>query len=597
MNVRRYDIGMVRPSMEKWQKMLLDGEGFILFGGEMFHGILKGGRFADILKEESRSKFDSLAASDVGNGDGDTFFTVDDVPLELMVIPLSSGCTVFYRNIDSRLDTMERLAFFYRNFLNTSTSICITDEQGRIREANRSFLELYGYTPEEVIGKTPRILKSGRQSPDIYRELWKQLTNPEVEQWSGEIINRKKNGEEITVHLTVSSVRNFTGEHMGFIASTIDLTAHKRIERDLEDCNRELVETSQLKSDLMAITSHDLKSPLNAIVSRASMLRDMGAEMSLARRTEQLEKIIDSGKKMAAFIDELLDLEKIEAGRFQLSTARLHLDSLLQTCVETNMPTAKTKNILLDVQFVGEQEPIRADMMKLEQVFNNIISNAIKFTPKGGRVTVTCGGQPGSEKLITVADNGRGIPEAHLPHIFDRYYQAKNDGRAPGRVYGAGLGLSIVKNIVDLHGGSVTAANRAEGGCEFAIRLPANARARSGQDIAALIIDPRQEIYAFIEPYLRHKGVSCYVSVNLHEVNRVCRREHPELVFADPASLDEGLQGFLAAYKAGALMVAVTDGECERPPFFSRSLTAPVMDVEVFELIDELLLVDDKCEG
>lgn len=327
------------------------------------------------------------------------------------------------------------------------------------------------------------------------------------------------------------------------------------------------------------------------------MLLDIPDEISPARQTEQLEKIIDSGKKMAAFIDELLDLEKIEAGRFRLAITRVHLDTLLQTCVSTNLPTATAKKIAMEIHLHGKQEPIRADMMKLEQVFNNIISNAIKFTPAGGRIVVTCDGQHGGAKLVTIADNGKGIPEASLPHIFDRYYQAKNDGRAPGRVYGAGLGLSIVKNIVELHGGSVAAANRAEGGCEFAITLPPKGRPRASHEIAALIVDPSLEIYSFIEPHLRHKGVSCYFARNFHEAARVFIREQPELIFATVSSLDESVKNLLAAHRDESLVVAVDSGNSTKQASEYRLLTLPVMDVEVFELIDELLIVDDKSGG
>jgi nitrogen-specific signal transduction histidine kinase len=384
---------------------------------------------------------------------------------------------------------------------------------------------------------------------------------------------------------------------MGFIATAVDMTTQKNIERYLEDCNQKLVESNHLKSEMMAITSHDLKSPLNAMVSRACLLRDMTAEILPANQFEHIEKIIASGMKMGAFIDELLDLEKIEAGRFQLETSRVHLDSLLHTCAETNMPVASAKELQLEVLFQGERKPIRADMLKLEQVFNNIISNAIKYTPRGGRITITCHGMCGSEKLITIVDTGPGIPEAQYPHIFDRYFQVKQDGRSPGRVYGAGLGLSIVKNVIELHGGSVTAANRPEGGCEFSVRLPAKGKVRSGRDIAALIIDPHYHVYSFIEPHLKQKGVSCYIARNISEVTRFCQREQPELIFAEMPSLDDGLRNFLTAYETGAHMVAI-DGEYDRSAdVFSTYLTTPIMDVEVFELINELLFSDSPEEN
>jgi PAS domain S-box-containing protein len=578
-------------SMGKWQKMFMDCSGLISDGEDEFCRTLNGCRFADLLNEESRRRFNTLLSGRCGYDDGDIFCTVAGIPLEIVVVPLSEGFLVIYRNIEMRLKHFAKLAVFYRNFLSTPTAICITDEEGLIKEANSSFLNLYGYSSSEVLGSNPRILKSGRQSPDVYREMWRQITDPSVEQWCGEIINRKKNGEEVTVHLTVSAVRNLNDQHMGFLATTVDLTERKRIERALEDANQKLVEINQFKSDLMAITSHDLKSPLNAIISRAGMIRDLS--MSPEGQNEQLDKIIESGFKMASFIDELLDLEKMESGRFQLATAHMHLDTLLQACVETNLPSAATMDISLDLQFFGEMEPVRADMMKLEQVFNNIISNAIKYTPRGGQITVHCSGLRGGEKSISIADNGPGIPESHLPLIFDRYYQVRHDGRAPGRVYGAGLGLSIVRNIVELHGGSVAATNRPEGGSTFCVRLPHKGVIRSGKDIAALIMDPQQSIYTSIEPQLRYKGVSCYITRNLHETERVLQREQPELLFVASSACSAAVVRSLAAWGEHSLYVLVDDAlSGAMPDGFSMMLTMPVIDVEIFEIIDEIIMTD-----
>jgi PAS domain S-box-containing protein len=180
----------------KWHRIILDEGGYIISGGDLFMNALSGGRFVDILSEECRGKFVNLMAGTVVDGEADIFITSDGYPLEMMVIPLGSRCMLFCRDCDIRVGNPERLAFFYRNFLNTPSAICITDEEGHILEANRSFLELYGYTSEEVVGENPRVLKSGRESPDIYTEMWRQITDPSIEKWSGEIINRKKMGKK-----------------------------------------------------------------------------------------------------------------------------------------------------------------------------------------------------------------------------------------------------------------------------------------------------------------------------------------------------------------------------------------------------------------
>jgi PAS domain S-box-containing protein len=581
------DLATALMAGERWHGMTLAKDFTIIAGGDSFRSAAGNGQFLDTLTEESRGRFVALAGS--GTGGGGTFRNADGAFLELVVASLGGEFAVFYRDPAGRLNALERLALFYRHFQTTPTAICLTDPEGSILEANSSFLDLYGYTSAEVVGKNPSILKSGRQSPEAYQRIWSQITDPQLKSWSGEMVNRKKNGEEVEVHLTVCAVRDGLGENLGYIASTLDLTPRKLMERELLSSNQELRELNRLKSDLMAITSHDLKSPLNAMVSRARMLRELTDELPQAKREEQIDKIIDAGGKMASFIDELLDLEKMEQGRYRLATARLHLDTLLSCCVETNLPSARDRGVSLVLRVEGVSEPIRADLTKLEQLFNNIISNAIKFSSPGDLITVTCHDKPGKKKRVTIADQGPGIPEQDLPHIFDRYFQVKRSGSSiPGRVYGAGLGLSIVSHIAKLHGGSVSAANRSGGGCSFLVQLPARVEATCGEDLAALIIDPCQEIYAYLERPLRQKGVSCYFARNLQEVCRIQQRERPDLVFAACDSLSEEIREYLAARRAGALQVGIA-GQVTHPAPLHRMLVPPVVDLEIFELLNELL--------
>lgn len=581
---------------DNWHSMTLDDDFCILRSGEACSPP-GSGPFLDSLTEESRHRFTALAesgaAGGIGGGGGETFKSADGTTMEMVVVSLGRGYAVLYRDLAGRLSALERLALFYRHFHTTPTAICLTDPEGTILEANSSFLDLYGYGPDEVVGANPSILKSGRQSPDAYQLIWSQITDPALKSWSGEMINRKKNGEEVEVHLTVCAVHDGAGQNLGHIASTIDLTPRKLIERELLSSNRELQELNRLKSDLMAITSHDLKSPLNAIVSRARMLRDLSDKLPAAKRDEQIDKIIEAGGKMSSFIDELLDLEKMEQGRYQLTTARLHLDTVLNCCVETNLPSARDRGITLQLRVQGEPEPIRADLTKLEQLFNNLISNAIKFSRPGDLITVTYHDQPGKKKRVTIADQGAGIPEQDLPHIFDRYFQVQRKGSIPGRVFGVGLGLSIVSHIVKLHGGSVSAANRPRGGCQFLVQLPARVKATSGEDLAALVIDPRQEIHAYLEQPLRQKGVSCYFARNFGEVCRIQQREHPDLIFAASDALTEEMMAYLPASCAGALKVAVV-GKGTVPLHFDRMLVPPVVDLEIFELLDELLQEENQ---
>lgn len=576
----------------KWQLIQLDPDGIVCQGDDaLFPGLL-GKRFVDQLAAQSRARFRDLLACPVGEPCGDVLNTEDGVALELVPLPASAPQRrAFYcRRLAAASGAFPRLDFFYRHFTTSEMGICITDPSGHIVDANPYFLNFYGYSSEEVLGCNPRILKSGRQSPDSYREIWQKITDPETGHWSGEMINRRKNAEEVIVHLTISAVRNASGEIAGFVGSTVDMTARKQLERELRANNEELLELNQLKTDLMAITSHDLKSPLNAIISRARMLLDLGEEFSAEKRQNALVKIVESGEKMGRFINELLDLEKMESGRYQLYSARLHLDTVLSGCVDTNLPTATEKGVRIILRQEGASRPLRADSLKLEQAFNNIISNAIRYTPPGGSITITCQDTPGKPRRVTISDTGPGIPEKDLPFIFDRYYQARFKGGIAARVFGAGLGLSIVKKIVELHDGNVWAGNGPCGGCVFTIEVPEHRKAVSGHDLAAIIIDPHQEIYNWLEAPLKKAGVSCFIARNLFEARRIVERERPEMVFAEPASLTDQLRRFLGKLNGGVRRISVgaVAGVVE-DPFYHQELLTPVIDIELFELIEDVL--------
>jgi PAS domain S-box-containing protein len=555
-------------------------------------------RLDQLLDEESARRLALLAGAEPGAGDGATFHRKDGSPWELVLVSLGDGFSVLYRDLSTRRDALERLALFYRHFHSTPTGICITDPEGAIQEANRSFLDLYGYRAEEVLGQNPRLLKSGRQAPDAYREMWANISDPSRANWSGEIINRKKSGEEVEVLLTISAVHDGAGQHMGYIASTVDLTSRRLLERELLAQNQDLLELNRLKSDLMAITSHDLKSPLSAIVSRARMLRELAGELSADKRGEQIDKIIDAGLKMASFIDELLDLDRMEAGRYRLESGRLHLDTLLASCVETNLPAAGRRGIEIALTVQGTPAPLRGEQIKLEQLFNNIISNAVKFSPDGATIRVSYRDRPGEPKLVTVDDEGPGIPEQDLAHIFDRYFQVRREGSVPRRIHGAGLGLSIVKHIAELHGGTVSAANRPEGGCSFRVTLPARVPARSGRDLAALIIDPFQDISGSLQGLLCRREVSCYFAKNYQEVCRIQQRERPDLILAASGALNDDLIGYLASRAEGVLRVGIGAWEPgARHSPFDCLLVPPVLDLELYQLLEALLSAEGVTGG
>jgi signal transduction histidine kinase len=234
----------------------------------------------------------------------------------------------------------------------------------------------------------------------------------------------------------------------------------QRARTDAEAANR-------LKDEFVSIVSHELRTPLNSILGWTSMLQRGTLDASTSARA--LQSIHDNATRQAKLVDELLDFSRIIAGRTTLDLEDVDLRDLVRGVVESMIPAASAAGLELHLAPIPSVKVV-ADVRRLEQVFFNLIGNAIKFTPNGGRVAIGVSVQ-GSQVLIRVSDSGIGIDPAFLPHVFDRFRQAD---RATTRAHGGlGLGLSIARQLVDAHKGTITAASEGAGtGATFTVALP-----------------------------------------------------------------------------------------------------------------------------
>jgi signal transduction histidine kinase len=240
-------------------------------------------------------------------------------------------------------------------------------------------------------------------------------------------------------------------------------------DRQLEEQNHALTRMNQLKSDMIAITSHDLKAPLSAIIGYASLLEEYSATLDKEKTAHYIQRIQEEGQKQLNFINRLLDLYRIESGAIQLTLEPHRLDTLLIGCMSTLREVARAREITFQYTSNGPTAPLIVDHLRIGQVLNNLLSNAIKFSPDQSEISVNYK-QDQRHVTIQISDQGPGINEQEIDHIFDRYYMGRTEFKI--RPEGAGLGLYIVHNIIELHGGTVTARNNSDGGSCFTVNLP-----------------------------------------------------------------------------------------------------------------------------
>lgn len=370
----------------------------------------------------------------------------------------------------------------------------IVEEDERIVFVNRAYVRLYGYDrPEELIGRHVSIVQApadnermldfgrrrlaGERVPEIYYFTGRRRDGSALEaEASVAIATIADRNVIVTVVRDVSERRRAETERAKRLVEHALRLEAQAAQKRMEALYREADEASRLKDEFLATLSHELRTPLNAMLGWARLLR--GGTLDAVTQDRALESIERNTQLLAQLVSDILDVSRIITGKLRLDRGPVDLVPLVEAALESVRPAADAKNLKMALHVEGRLEPFLADGDRLLQVVWNLLANAVKFTPEGGRVDVRVAGRPGSVE-ITVQDNGVGIDPGFLPYVFDRFRQA--DASTTRTHGGLGLGLSIVRHLVELHGGTVEAASDGGGcGARFTVRLPARPVSAAG---------------------------------------------------------------------------------------------------------------------
>jgi PAS domain S-box-containing protein len=277
-----------------------------------------------------------------------------------------------------------------------------------------------------------------------------------------------KDGHAVWVETRSSVISDESGQAVGMRGVTFDITERHEAEVALNRAKRDAEEANRVKDQFLAVASHELRTPLNAILGWAEMLH--GGTLQETRRGRAVAAIYANAKRQAELVGELLDVSRIMSGKMRLDRTATDLPEVIRAAIEVVQSSADAKRIHIGVDVDPSIGPFYADSARLQQVLWNLLSNAIKFTPDNGAIHVRlCRVDAGMELVVT--DTGEGIPAAVFPSIFEPFQQA--DGATTRRHGGLGLGLSIVRHLVEAHGGTVSAeCGRKDQGATFIVRLP-----------------------------------------------------------------------------------------------------------------------------
>ena len=361
---------------------------------------------------------------------------------------------------DALRQTVQRLSLQSAVMEAAANAIVITDPSGTIQWVNPAFTALTGYGSAEAVGKNPRILSSGRQSPAFYAAMWKTIVAGEV--WTGEVVNRRKDGSLYTERMTITPVRESDGHTSHFVAIKEDVTARQAMAERLRQAQR-----LEAVGRLAGGVAHDFNNLLQAMLGLTQLSRVHGDDLAGSpERLGELEELLHRGAQLTQQLLLFSRREEPRVERFELNQAIQDTAKLLRRLLPAN--------VTLQFELASERLGVSADRGQIGQVWMNLAVNAADAMPDGGRLTVRSGRADEQHVWFSVSDTGHGIADDIRDRIFEPFFTTKSAQS------GTGLGLAVVHGIVTQHGGRVEVSSTVGKGTTFRVVLP-----RGGPEDAA----------------------------------------------------------------------------------------------------------------
>lgn len=352
-------------------------------------------------------------------------------------------------------------------------TVVITDPQGVIEYINPKFTEVTGYASHEVIGRTPSILKSGQTPPSVYRDLWRTIRTGN--EWRGELLNRKKNGDLFWEDTRISSLKDEQGKITHYIAVKEDVTERKAAEEKIVQLNAELEQRVAERTRQLTTTnrelesfsysiSHDLRAPLRGINGFAHLMEESCQGCSNAESLSHLQRIRKASVRMGDLIDDLLELSRF--ARCEVRMEPVQISAMVHSLLSELASAEPDRRVQTRVQ---EDLVVQGDPVLLQAVLQNLLGNAWKFTARSGSPLIEFGSQEeNEERVFYIRDNGAGFDMKYADKLFSPFQRLHR----PEEFEGTGIGLATAQRIINLHGGRIWADSRIDEGATFYFVLP-----------------------------------------------------------------------------------------------------------------------------
>ena len=354
----------------------------------------------------------------------------------------------------------QRAAFLLAAIIDCSEDAIVSkDLNGLVRSWNPAAETMFQYTAAEMIGQSIRTIIPADRQAEEDEVLSKIRAGVPVSHF--ETVRQRKDGSHVEISLSVSPVKAGDGRIIGASKIARDISVQKQL-------LRELAETSRVKDEFLATLSHELRTPLNAVMGYTQMLRS--GNIAEDRRQQVVEIIERNAQLLSQLVSDVLDVSSVVTGKLRLRLAGVDLRDIVASSIEIVQPSADAKSLTITLTPPEMPLIVRGDADRLHQVFWNLLANAVKFTPRDGRIDITVSRER-NEARVDITDTGIGVPPEFVQRLFERFTQVESGSRR--EVGGLGLGLALVRYFVEAHGGVVTASSPGEGhGATFSVRLP-----------------------------------------------------------------------------------------------------------------------------
>ena len=472
--------------------------------------------------------------------------------------------------------------------------IIIIDERGTVESFNPAAEKIFGYRAEEVLGRNVNVLmpEPYHSEHDGYLMNYSRTRQPKTIGIAREVDGRRKDGSTFRMELAVSEFH--LGGRRFFTGIVRDITERKRLERELHRRIAELAETDRRKDEFLAMLAHELRNPLAAITNAVQLSMMSGVQGQDDWSMDVIDRQI---RLLARLVDDLLDVSRITRGKIQLHKERIDAYPVVNSAIEVVRPLIEQRAHELTVSMRPGLR-LEADPTRLEQILVNLLTNAAKYTESGGNISLTAR-QEENDLVIKIRDSGIGIAPEKLPLMFELFAQGDRSlARSEG---GLGIGLTLVRSLAELHGGSVTATSEGLGkGSEFIVRLPAatapvqetpRPRAKltqaTEQIARILVVDDNVDTARGLSRLLKLLGHNVQMAYDGQTAIETARSHRPEFVLLDIGL--PGMDGYQVAthlrqeqYSKDAVIIAVTgygqedDLRRSREAGFDHHLVKPI---------------------